>query len=161
VVGMNAAASSGNGSFRFGGGAANEGYAIPIEDALAIAKKIQSGAGGDTIHVGAHAGVMGVAVTDDSNGNVGPFGGSSRNGTNGNGAGAYVQDVQSGSGAADAGITKGSTITAIDGKSVSSASELTHKMVPYQPGDKVKVQWVDSSGQTHTATVTLSSAAPN
>ena len=57
VVGMDAAASSGNGGFGFGGPvSSNEGYAIPIEDALAIAKKIQSGDGSDTIHVGGHAG---------------------------------------------------------------------------------------------------------
>ena len=32
VVGMNAAASSGNGGFGFGGQSANEGYAIPISN---------------------------------------------------------------------------------------------------------------------------------
>ncbi len=68
VIGMNAAASSGNGGFGFGGQSANEGYAIPIEDALAIAKKIQSGDGGDTIHVGAHAAIMGVSVSDNGSG---------------------------------------------------------------------------------------------
>jgi S1-C subfamily serine protease len=168
VVGMNAAASSGNGGFGFGGQSANEGYAIPIEDALAIAKKIQSGEGGDTIHVGAHAAIIGVQVMDDgtSNGYGDPFGGNgdfggpaARGSSSGNGA--YVQDVQSGSGADDAGITQGSTITRVDGDDVTSASQLTHLMVPYQPGDKVKVEWTDSSGQSHTATVELGSGPPN
>jgi S1-C subfamily serine protease len=165
VVGMNAAASSGNGGFGFGGQSANEGYAIPIEDALAIAKKIESGAGGDTIHVGAHAAIMGVAVSDTANGNTdGGFGGGFGNQGNrgdSSGNGAYVQDVQSGSGADDAGITQGSTITAVDGTSVSSASQLTHLMVPYQPGDKVKVEWTDSSGQSHSATIQLGSGTPS
>jgi S1-C subfamily serine protease len=165
VVGMNAAASSGNGGFGFGGQSANEGYAIPIEDALAIAKKIESGAGGDTIHVGAHAAIMGVAVSDTANGNAdGGFGGGFGNQGNrgdSSGNGAYVQDVQSGSGADDAGITQGSTITAVDGNSVSSASQLTHLMVPYQPGDKVKVEWTDSSGQSHSATIQLGSGTPS
>ncbi len=77
VVGMNAAASSGNGGYSFGGETANEGYAIPIEDALAIAKKISSGEGGDTIHVGAHSAIIGVAVSDNgtSNGYGDPYGG--------------------------------------------------------------------------------------
>jgi S1-C subfamily serine protease len=166
VVGMNAAASSGNGGFGFGGGqSANEGYAIPIEDALAIGKKIESGEGGDTIHVGAHAAIMGVAVTDSANGNGnGGFGdgfGNDNGSSSSSGNGAYVQDVQSGSGADDAGISQGSYITNVDGNSVTSASQLTHLMVPYQPGDKLKVQWTDSSGQDHSATITLGSGSPS
>ena len=31
---------------------------------------------------------------------------------------------------------------------------------PYKPGDKVTIGWTDASGQTHTATVTLSSGPP-
>ena len=168
VVGMDAAASSGNGGFGFGGQSANEGYAIPIEDALAIAKKIQSGDGGSTIHVGAHAAIMGVSVSDDgsANGYGNPYGGNgdvggSASGGTQSGNGAYVQDVQSGSGAESAGIETGSTITSVDGTTVTSASQLTHLMVPYQPGDSVKVQWTDSSGQSHTATIQLGSSTPS
>ncbi len=105
---MNAAASSGNGGFGFGGQSTNEGYAIPIEDALAIGKKIESGDGGDTIHVGAHAAIMGVQVSDnqtsngygDPTGGNGDFGGPADQGST-TGNGAYVEDVQSGSGADD------------------------------------------------------------
>jgi S1-C subfamily serine protease len=170
VVGMNAAASSGNGGgFGFGRSAANEGYAIPIEDAIAIARKIQAGSGTDTIHVGGHAAILGIAVSDRGAGNgSSPFGngGSSPFGNGGSGRGssagngAYVEDVQSGSGADKAGIEQGSTVTSVDGKTVSSATELTHAMVKYQPGDSVKVTWTDSSGQSHTATVTLGSGPP-
>jgi S1-C subfamily serine protease len=167
VIGMNAAAASGNGGFGFDGQAANEGYAIPIEDALAIAKQIQSGEGGDTIHVGAHAAIMGVSVTDDgtSNGYGDPYGGNGDFGGPADqgsqtGNGAYVEDVQPGSGADEAGIAQGSTIVAVDGNSVTSASQLTHLMVPYQPGDEVKVEWADSSGQSHTATIELGSSNP-
>jgi len=167
VVGMNAAASSGNGGFGFGGQSANEGYAIPIEDALAIGNKIKSGDGGDTIHIGAHAGVIGVQVSDNrtSNGYGDPFGGNGDFGglvdqgsTSGNGA--YVEDVQSGSGADKAGIEQGSTIVSVDGGTVSSADQFRNLMVPYQSGDSVKVQWVDSSGQSHSATIELGSGAP-
>jgi S1-C subfamily serine protease len=164
VVGMDAAASSGNGGGGFGGQSANEGYAIPIEDALAIGKKIETGSGGDTIHVGAHAGIMGVAVSDSaSSATSGGFGGGFANGgsDSSSGNGAYVQDVQSGSGADSAGVGQGSYITSVDGNSVTSAAQLTHLMVPYQPGDHVKIGWTDSSGQTHTATVTLGSGSPS
>ncbi len=71
-----------------------------------------------------------------------------------------MQDVKSGSGADDAGITQGSTIVAVDGTTVTSASQLTHLMVPYQPGDSVKVEWTDSSGESHTATIELGSSNP-
>ncbi len=168
VVGMDAAASSGNGGFGFGGQSANEGYAIPIEDALAIAKKIESGDGGDTIHVGAHAAIIGVSVSDDGSANGygdpfggnGDFGGSAGQGST-TGNGAYVQDVQSGSGADDAGIETGSTITASTAPRSRRRTQLTHLMVPYQPGDTVKVKWTDSSGQTHTATIELGSGTPS
>jgi S1-C subfamily serine protease len=169
VVGMDAAASSGNGGFGFGGqSATNEGYAIPIEDALAIAKQIQSGDATDNIHVGAHRALLGVAISDDSastgNGYNDPFGGNgdvggqSSQGSSGNGA--SVSDVQSGTGAESAGIAAGDTITGIDGSTVGSAQDLTHAMVKYSPGDKVSVDWVDSSGQSHTATVELGSGTP-
>jgi S1-C subfamily serine protease len=168
VVGMDAAASTGNGGgFGFGGGNQNEGYAIPIEDALAIGKQIEAGNGNDSIHVGAHAGILGVNVQSDtsSNGSGDPFGGNGDVGGNsgqgsGSGNGAAVAGVQSGSGADKAGIQQGDTIVGIDGTTITSASQLTHTMVRYGPGDSVKVQWLDSSGQSHSATVELGSGPP-
>jgi S1-C subfamily serine protease len=169
VVGMDAAASSGNGGFGFGGqSASNEGYAIPIEDALAIAKQIQSGNAGADIHIGAHRALLGVAITNDSattgNGYNDPFGGNGdlggRSGQGSSGNGAAVSDVQSGSGAEAAGLQAGDTIVGIDGTTVGSAQELTHAMVKYSPGDTVSVKWVDSSGQSHTANVQLGSGPP-
>jgi S1-C subfamily serine protease len=167
VIGMDAAASTGNGGSGFGGGSQNEGYAIPIEDALAIGKQIEAGNGSDSIHVGAHAGILGVSVQSDttSNGFGDPFGGNGDVGGNsgqgsGSGNGAGVAGVQSGSGADKAGIQQGDTIVGIDGTTITSGSQLTHTMVRYGPGDSVKVQWVDSSGQTHSATVELGSGPP-
>jgi S1-C subfamily serine protease len=158
---MDAAASSGNGGFGFGGQSANEGYAIPIEDALAIAKKIESGDGGDTIHVGAHRALLGVGVQDTGYGN--PYGGNGDVGGSsgqGNGNGAQVTQVQSGSGADDAGIQSGDTITGLDGTTITSAQQLTHELVKYSPDDKVRVEWVDGNGQSQTATIALESGSP-
>ncbi len=166
VIGMDAAASTGNGGFGFGGGQ-NEGYAIPIEDALAIGKQIQAGNGTDSIHVGAHAGILGVSIQSDTTANGygdpfggnGDFGGSSGQG-NGSGNGARVAGVKSGSGADEAGIQEGDTIVGIDGTNITSGSQLTHTMVRYGPGDTVRVQWLDSSDQSHSANVELGSGPP-
>jgi S1-C subfamily serine protease len=147
VVGMNAAASSGNGGVGFGG-SANEGYAIPIENAVAIAKKIASGQGGDRIHVGANRAMLGVSVSGTANG----LGQASD--------GAAVQDVQPGSAAEQAGIQAGDTITGIDDTTITSAQQLTHALVQYQPKDSVTVTWVDGSGASHHATVQLGSGPP-
>jgi S1-C subfamily serine protease len=149
IVGMNAAASASNG-FGFGQSGGNEGYAIPIEDALAIAKKIASGQGGEGIHVGGNRALLGVAVQAANNGG---FGGQSSRG-------AAVTSVQSGSAAENAGIQAGDVITAVDGVNVSSAQELTHALVPYQPKDKVTITWTDSSGDSQHAEVTLGSGPP-
>lgn len=162
VIGMNSAASSGGNGFGFGfsgGSSSSEGYAIPIENALAIAKKIASGDGGDNIHVGATRAVLGVQVQNNlALGGNGRFGGSSGDDTSGQGA--SVVGVQADSGAAAAGIQEGDVITAINGTRVSSASELTHEIVTFAPKDKVNVEWVDQSGQSHHASVVLGSGPP-
>jgi S1-C subfamily serine protease len=51
-------------------------------------------------------------------------------------------------------------ITAIDGTQVGSASDLTALLAPRSPGDRVAVSWVDGSGRTHEAPVTLRAGAP-
>jgi S1-C subfamily serine protease len=148
VVGMDAAASSGNFRFQSGGG---EGYAIPIQTVLAVAHQIESGKGSGDTHVGERA-FLGVGIRDT--GSRGSPGGGSAS------AGAVVANVQSGSPAADAGLRQGDEIISLGGKNVSSISDLTSVLAPYHPNDKVDVSWVDSSGNHHTANVTLSSAPP-
>jgi S1-C subfamily serine protease len=145
VVGMDAAASSGNGGFGFSGQSASQGYAIPIENALSIATKIVTGDGSTNVHLGANRGLLGVEIQPDS-------GASS--------SGAVVSGVQSGSGAAQAGIAQGDVITGIDGKSIDSASALTHAMATYSPKDTVQITWTDSSGSTRHTSVHLSSGPP-
>ena len=62
--------------------------------------------------------------------------------------------------AQEAGLAEGDTITAIGGKTVNSVNDLTNDISAYHPGDKVSVSYTDSSGQTHTSTVQLSSGPP-
>lgn len=70
-------------------------------------------------------------------------------------SGALVEGVEQGSPAAKAGISAGDTITGLGGKSVTSTSSLSKAIDAYHPGDHVKVTWVDQSGNSHSATVTL------
>ncbi len=65
-------------------------------------------------------------------------------------AGAYP-----GTPAAGVGLTEGDTITAVDGTTVSSSSALREAIAGHQPGDTVRLRWTDTSGSSHTATVTL------
>jgi len=151
VVGMDAAASSGNFRFQTGGG---EGYAIPIKTVLAVAHQIESGNGSGDTHVGERA-FLGVGIRD-----TGTRGSLPRGGSDSSGGGALIANVQSGSPAADAGLRQGDEIVSLGGKNVSSISDLTSVLAPYHPNDKVDISWVDSSGNHHTASVTLSSAPP-
>ena len=99
------------------------------------------------MHIGAR-GIMGVALSSDTG--------------NGSGSsnGAVVGDVESGSPADHAGIQQGDTITSVGGKSVSSATDLTNVMNSYHPGNTVTVQWTDTSGTQHHATLKLESGPP-
>ena len=60
-----------------------------------------------------------------------------------------------GSAAAQAGLTQGDEITAVGGQSVSTPEDISHALVKYHPGDSISITWLDSSGQSHTSTVTL------
>lgn len=151
VVGMDAAANSAGFRFQSGG---SEGYAIPINTVLAVAHQVETGNGSGDTHVGERA-FLGVAIRDTGTGGRLPRGGSADSGT-----GAVIASVQSGSPAADAGLQQGDEIVTLGGKDVSSISDLTSVLAPYHPNDKVDIGWVDSSGNNHTAKVTLTSAPP-
>ena len=162
VIGMDTAASTTQARFT-GSAGTSEGYAIPISSALEIAKKIESGQETSTIHIGL-PGFLGVEVQDasssSSQGGFGGFGGfgglgGSAGGSTSTVPGALVSGTTSGSPAAAAGITAGDVITSLNGSTVDSASTLTSLLVGHHKGDQVTVGWTDSSGQSHTATITL------
>jgi S1-C subfamily serine protease len=138
VIGIDTAASSQ--SFN----STTTGFAIPINKALSIAKQIETGVETSTIHIGPTA-FLGVEL---GSGGAGSFGGSN---------GATISGVVDGSAAQQAGLAAGDTITAVNGQTVSSAADLSTALEGFQPGQKVTLTWVDSSGQSHSATVTLGS----
>jgi len=139
VVGIDTAASAGF-SFQTSGG---QGFAIPIDQALSIARQIEVGRSTGGIHIGATA-FLGVLV--DPNSAIG--------------SGATLANAVPGEPAAEAGLTKGDTITSLAGQSVGSPAALTTLILRYHPGDKVQVNWVDASGQSHQATITLAPGPP-
>jgi S1-C subfamily serine protease len=127
IVGMDTAASS--------GGDVN-GYAIPIDDALAIADQITSGVDDATVHQG-YPGFLGVSVAPNATG------------------GAAIAGVLSGGPAESAGLAAGDVVTAIDGTAIGSATDLPTALAGHDAGDTVSVTWTDTAGAGHTAQVTL------
>jgi S1-C subfamily serine protease len=174
VLGMDTAASAGFSFQTNGGGQGNQGFAIPINTALSLAKSIEAGNGSSTVHIGATA-FLGVEVSPSGStsspgsgtgngggGFGGIFGGNtgSTGNTGSSSSGAAVAGVVTNGPAQEAGLAQGDVITSIGGKTISSANDLTGDMGIYHPGDKVQVGWTDANGRTHTATVQLSSGPP-
>jgi S1-C subfamily serine protease len=166
VIGMDTAASSGSSSQFSSDSGGTQGFAIPINAALSIVHQIESGKSTSTTHVGATA-MLGVLFdsSSSSQGSSGPFGGffgdlGGSDGSGNSGSGLSISSVVSGGAAAQAGLAAGDTITSVAGQSVSSPTDISDILVSHHPGDKIQVSWVDSSGQSHTATVVLGSGPP-
>jgi S1-C subfamily serine protease len=162
VIGMTTAASESGSSRRRA--TVHEGYAIPINQALTVAKQLESGQG-NTAGSGSGSGTG--TSSGSSSGNGSGSGSQSSHGYLGveiaataadgtNVAGAAVIAVVPASPAQVAGIGAGSVITSIDGKTISSPDDVSNALAPTKPGDKVSVGWSDDNGD-HTATVTLGS----
>ena len=172
VIGMDTAASAGT-SFEYNGqSSGTQGFAIPIDTALSIARTIEAGSGSSTVHIGETA-FLGVEINAESTGSSkrrrGGFGGffggnSGSTGSTGNtgstATGASVASTVTNGPAQEAGISGGDVITSLGGTTIASANDLTNAISQYHPGDKVSIGWTDSSGQTHTATAQLSSGPP-
>jgi S1-C subfamily serine protease len=123
-----------------------QGYAVPIGQALTTASAIENGQGSSTIHVGATA-FLGVLI--DTTGTSGL-----------STQGAALSGVVGGGPAAQAGLGQGDVITSLNGQAIDSASALSDLMAAHHPGDRVQLGWTDSSGQSHSATVQLTSGPP-
>ncbi len=134
--GSSGSGSSGSGST--GNGSVTQGYAIPINTALNVAKQIESGQGSSTVHIGATA-FLGLEITSGQ----------------GLTQGVEIAGTQQGTPANEAGIGEGDVVTALDGKSVSTGTDIQEILVGHHPGDKVSIAWTDPSGVSHSATLTL------
>jgi S1-C subfamily serine protease len=149
VIGINTAAGA-NSPFQLqyqSGSPQVQAFAIPVNQAKALASQVEAGHASATVHIGA-TGFLGVEILSGQN--------AAANGIQ-PGSGAAVAGVVPGTPAATAGLTGGDVITAVSGQHVSSPSALQSAMERHHPGDKVTISWTDQAGQTHSATVTLAS----
>ena len=137
--GFGSQGSGSSGSSNADGGSATQGFAIPINTALTVAKQIEDGQGSSTVHIGATA-FLGVEIATTQQSQY---------------QGVLIAGTQEGTPAAQAGLGQGDTVTALDGKSVSSGTDIQDILIGHRPGDKVSIAWTDAYGQSHTATITL------
>jgi S1-C subfamily serine protease len=138
-----------NGSPSSSTGSTTQGYSIPINTALSIAKQIEGGQASSTVHIGTTA-FLGVVIANTSSSGS-EIGGSQET------AGVELGGAASGTPAAQAGLTAGDVVTSVAGHTVSSSTSIQQVLEGYHPGDKITIDWTDTSGQSHSATVTLAS----
>ncbi|WP_123028391.1 S1C family serine protease [Mycolicibacterium stellerae] len=137
VIGMTTAATV---NYRFAPG--GKGFAIPINQALAIADQIRARAPSDTVHIGPPT-LLGVGVAaGDQEAGV---------------PGVIIREALQGGPAQAAGLFAGDVLTTIDGEPLDSATALTQILDRHYPGDVVDLTWIDRSGQQRTGKATLAS----
>ncbi len=141
VVGISTAASSTNGSAAAASASGADSFAVPIDHAMTIVDQIEAGNESGDVQIGPSA-YLGIGAAD------------------GNG-GVAVEQVEAGTGAADAGLALGDTITAVDGTTVATADALVAQLADHEPGDSVKITWTSQDGSSHSATITLGESPVN
>jgi len=126
------------------GASGTDGFAIPINDALAIANDIRAGRASSTIHIGASA-FLGISVRASSiSGSAGT-------------AGVSVARVLPNSAASKAGLVAGDVITGLGGATVTDNTALRDLIAPHHPGDTVSLTWTDVRGVSESHDVTFGS----
>jgi S1-C subfamily serine protease len=151
VIGMDTAANSQS----LGGAGTSQGFAIPINHALSIARQIAGGKAGAHILFG-QSGFMGIGV--DSISDAQQCLAQSGIGVNYQvpaKSGALICSVYPGTPAAKAGLAAGDVITSVNGQAVSSANGLTTIMRKYKPGNTISIGYVTASTRSHTSSLTL------
>src|SRR3954453_585811 len=118
----------------------HRGFAIPIRQALQLARRIMSGKSNAIVHVGPTA-FLGVVLQDVS-------------------GGAKVWSLVPGKPADLAGLVKGDVIPSLDGLAVPSRAEVRQTMLTLVPGKTVSIGWTDTSGVAQTGTITPISGPP-
>lgn len=185
VIGMDTAGQS----VSFGQQASPTGFAIPINRALAVASQIAAGHASSTISIG-YPPFIGIYIAQGTSSNPqvqaqqqaesegNPFGGLGGFGgylpscyTSNAGlqipsqiapvsSGTLVDGVICGSPAAAAGMTGGTVITAVDGKTVGAPNQLQRILATFRPGDTATITWVNLNGQKTTSTLHLTAGPP-
>jgi S1-C subfamily serine protease len=148
VIGMDTAGSSSGSGYGFSDNtsANTQGYAIPINTALAIARTIESGTSTSSVHVGATP-ILGIEISPTLSG-YGGFGSAPV-------TGVQISGLATGTPAASSALTAGDVITALNGQSVTTATQLSTIVQKLAPGAVVKVSYTTSTGTSGTTNVTL------
>jgi S1-C subfamily serine protease len=116
-----------------------QGFAIPINTARSLAGQILSGHETSTIHIGLPA-FLGISVEAGAGS-----------------TGTTVSGVVQNGPAAGVGIVQGDQITKVGSTSTPNPTALHNALASKNPGDRTTITYVDQSGASHTATVTLAS----
>ncbi len=140
LIGINSAIASPTGSY------AGYAYAIPSNLVHRVASDIVKYGSAKRAYLGVQFGSDQMSDADRKKFNI-P-----------DGNGVYVMDVADGSAAAKAGIEKGDFITAINGTTINTGTEMVGKISSLRPGDKIDVTYTHN-GEEKTTTVTLQSSA--
>jgi S1-C subfamily serine protease len=183
VIGMNTAGN--NVQFSQQG---STGFAIPINTAVSVVNQITAGHGSSTISLGYPA-FVGIFLSESNSsspqtqqqyqeqqegeyGNGFPGGGGQQAcATSGTdlpvpqtiasvGSGALVIGVICKGPAESAGLAAGDVITAVNGQSVGTPTQLHNAIAGYTPGDSVSLTWVTTSGQRTTGSLHLTDGPP-
>jgi S1-C subfamily serine protease len=120
--------------------AVHRGFAIPIRQALLVARQIEKGNGSGTVHVGPTA-FLGVELKDVK-------------------GGAQIARVLPNQAADAAGLVVGDVITSLDSTAISSGADVRQVVLTLAPGTAVPIAWTDSGGVAHTGTITPQAGPP-
>jgi len=116
------------------------GFAIPLTQALRLARQIKRGKSNAIVHVGPTA-FLGVLIQDGS-------------------GGAKVVSVVSGKPADAAGLVRGDIITSLNGVTISSRADVRKVVLSLVPGKAVPIGWTGTGGAAQTGTITPISGPP-
>ena len=139
VIGMDTAGSS-----TLASNAATEGYAIPINRAVSLAKQIVAGNSSATVHIGSTP-FIGISVGPPADPAT---------------VGLQIVQIVPGSPAELAGLAVGDTITAVNGQPVGSYDALTSLLLKFNAGATLTVDWLDAAGAAQTATIQTTAGPP-
>lgn len=158
------------------------GFAIPISTALSVALQIAAGQASSTITIG-YPPFLGIFIGSGSETNPQAQAQQQeqqqQNGFSGSPAcyasnadltipstvapvnsGALIDGTICGGPAAQAGMTGGAVITAVNGQAVGSPDDLSRVLARFHPGDTISVTWVSPSGQRRISSLRLTAGPP-
>jgi S1-C subfamily serine protease len=118
----------------------HRGFAIPIRQALLVARQIEKGKSSSTVHVGPTA-FLGVVLKDVQ-------------------GGAQITTIVPNQAAATAGLVVGDVITSLNGAPISASADVRQVVLSLVPGTAVPIAWTDGGGTPHTGTITPLSGPP-